>query len=100
LPGHSPDFGAPLRVEFTAKATAERLRDGLTVEDVIESIVNANAIKKVLRSRSTARRQAVERLNVIESPTFTGTWVYTKGTIRRKGAQETFYVFISSKLAI
>ena len=57
------------RVEFTAKATEEHLRDGLTVEDVIESIVNANAIKNVLRSR-------------------------------RKGAQETFYVFVSSKLAL
>lgn len=88
------------RVEFTAKATEERLRDGLTVEDVIESIVNANAIKKVLRSRSAARRRAAEHLYIIESPTFTGTWVYTKGTIRRKGVQETFYVFVSSKLAL
>ena len=39
------------RVEFTMKAEQERLRDGLTVEDVLESIVNANAVKKVLRSR-------------------------------------------------
>lgn len=62
------------RVEFTAKATEERLRDGLTVEDVMESVVNANAIKKVLRSRSAARQQLHERLYVIESPTFTGVW--------------------------
>jgi len=34
------------RVEFTMKAETERLRDGLSVEDVLESIVNANAIKK------------------------------------------------------
>jgi len=87
------------RVEFTRKATEERLRDGLTVEDVLESVVNANAIKKVLRSRSPARLRAGERLYVIESPTFTGTWVYTKGTIRRKGGQEVFYVFVSAKLA-
>jgi len=46
------------RVEFTLKAEAERLRDGLTVEDVLESIVNANAIKEVLRSRSSARARA------------------------------------------
>ena len=71
------------RVEFTLKATEERLRDGLSVEDVLESIVNANAIKKVLRPRSSARRRRVERLYVIESPTFTGIWVYTKGTIVR-----------------
>ena len=55
------------RVEFTMKATEERLRDGLSVEDVLESIVNANAIKKVLRSRSVGRVQARERLYVIES---------------------------------
>lgn len=88
------------RVEFTAKAEQERLRDGLSVDDVLESIVNANAIKKVLRSRAPARRHASERLYVIESPTFTGTWVYTKGTIRRKGGEEVFYVFVSAKLAI
>lgn len=86
------------RVEFTIKATEERLRDGLTVEDVLESIVNA--IKKILRSRSAARRGATERLYVIESPTFTGTWVYTKGTIRRKEGQEVFYVLVSAKLAL
>ena len=57
------------RVEFTLKAEEERLRDGLSVEDVLESIVNANAIKKVLRSRSTTRLRARERLYVIESPT-------------------------------
>ena len=85
------------RVEFTRKATEERLRDGLTVEDVLESVVNANAIKKVLRLAGGGR--AGERLYVIESPTFTGTWIYTKGTIRRKGGREVFYVFVSAKLA-
>lgn len=88
------------RVEFTIKATEERLRDGLTVEDVLESIVNANAIKKILRSRSAGRQRAAERPYVIESPTFTGTWVYTKGTIRRKEGQEVFYVLVSAKLAL
>ncbi len=87
------------RVQFTLKAQVERLRDHLSVEDVIESIVNANAIKKVLRSRSARRTSASERLYVIESPTFGGLWVYTKGTIRRTGEQEVFYVFISSKLS-
>jgi hypothetical protein len=37
---------------------------------------------------------------VIESLTFSGTWVYTKGTIRRKGQRVVFYVFVSAKLAI
>ena len=87
------------RVQFTLKAEVERVRDGLTVEDVLESIVNANAIKKTVRSRSRARRHAREHLYIIESPTFTGLWVYTKGTIRRQGREEVFYVFISAKLA-
>lgn len=86
------------RVEFTLKAEIERLRDGLSVEDVFESILNANAIKKVLRSRSPARGRRAERLYVIESPTFTGLWVYTKGTIRRKHDREVFYVLVSTKL--
>lgn len=81
------------------KAEQERLRDGLTVEDVLESVVNANGVKKVLRSRSAARMHARERLYVIESPNFSGIWIYTKGTIRPKGGQEVFYVLISSKLA-
>ena len=67
---------------------------------MLESIVNANAIKKILRSRSSARSRRSERLYVIESPTFLGTWVYTKGTFRRKGREEVFYVFISAKLAV
>lgn len=62
--------------------------------------MNANAIKKVLRSRSAAQRGVTERLYVIESPTFTGTWVYTKGTIRRKEGREVFYVLVSAKLAL
>lgn len=85
------------RVEFTMKAVDERLHDGLTVEDVLESVVNANAIKKTLRSRAPGH--VGEKLYVIESPTFTGVWLYTKGTIRRKGGHEVFYVFVSSKLA-
>ena len=87
------------QVEFTLKAELERLRDGLTVEDVLEAIVNANAIKKTVVSRSARRSRAGERLYVIESPTYGGIWVYTKGTIRKKGGEEVFYVFISAKLA-
>jgi hypothetical protein len=92
-------FVVARRVEFTLKAETERIRDGLTVEDVLESILNANAIKKVVRSRSRDRSRRREPLYVIESPTFTGLWLYTKGTIRRKAGREVFYVLISSKLS-
>jgi hypothetical protein len=87
------------KVEFTGKAALERLADGLSVEDVLESILNANAIKKTLRSRSPKRPSGGDQLYVIESPSYTGIWIYTKGSIRRKGGHEIYYVFISSKLA-
>jgi hypothetical protein len=87
------------RVEFTLKAEQERLTEGLSVEDILESILNANALKKVIRSRSPKRAGPREHLYVIESPNYSGTWIYTKGTIRRKGGLEVFYVLISSKLA-
>ena len=67
---------------------------------MLESIVNANAIKKTVRSRSRSRELSRELLYVIESPTYTGVWIYTKGVLRRKGNQEIFYVLVSSKLAI
>lgn len=40
------------RYRFTRKAELERLRDGLLQTDVLESIINASGIKKILRSRS------------------------------------------------
>jgi hypothetical protein len=86
------------QVEFTGKAALERLADGLSIEDVLESILNANAIKKTLRSRSPERPSGGDHLYVIESPSYTGIWIYTKGCIRRKGGNEVYYVFISSKL--
>jgi hypothetical protein len=87
------------QVEFTLKAEEERLRDGLSVEDILESVVNAVALKKTIRSRSPHRGHAGEKLYVIESPNFSGIWIYTKGTIRKKSGREVFYVFVSSKLA-
>ncbi len=87
------------RVEFTLKAEEERLSDGLSIEEIFESIVNANGLKKVLRSRSLARTRADEKLYIIESPSYSGVWIYTKGTIRRKDGQEVFYVLVSAKIA-
>lgn len=86
-------------VRFTEKARDEMERDGLTAEDVIEAVVNAQAISKTLRSRSPARRHSGEKLYVITSFSYTGTLIYTKGTIVREDGRETFYIFISSKVA-
>jgi hypothetical protein len=87
-------------VEFTEKALEEQVVDDLAVEDVLESVLNANAIKKVLRSKSPFRTKPHERLYVIESPSFAGIWIYTKGAIRRQNrGKSVFYVFVSSKIS-
>jgi arginine/lysine/ornithine decarboxylase len=85
------------RLRFTFKADLERIADGLTVEDIVESLVNAPAINKTLRSRSPSRLQRWEKLYVIISPTYDGTLVYTKGTIRKIHGSEEYYLLISAK---
>ena len=68
--------------------------------DVLESIVNAPAIHKALRSRSPARRRKGERLYVILGLTSRGLLIYTKGTLRRERGREEFYVLISAKRSV
>lgn len=70
------------------------------MDDIVESIVNANAIKKTLRSTSPFRKNTVEKLYIIESPNYAGVWIYTKGTIRKVAEDERFYVMVSSKLSL
>ncbi|MFM9958923.1 MAG: hypothetical protein ACKVZJ_12700 [Phycisphaerales bacterium] len=62
-----------------------------------EAVVNAQRIDKVLRSRRQFRRSAGEKLYVIKGRTFTGTLIYTKGTIVEEGDRSTYYIFVSSK---
>lgn len=87
------------RVAFTAKAEVELVRDDLTRDDVIESILNADRIKKRLRSanRLTGRR---EQLYVIESENWDGLRIYTKGKIAAEAEGDRFYVLISSKQSV
>jgi hypothetical protein len=68
----------------------------LTRELVYESILNAPAIFKALRSRNP-QTKAVEKLYVIKGLTFDGLDIYTKGKILRKLGVDIFYVLISSK---
>ncbi|HNQ22637.1 MAG TPA: hypothetical protein PKK06_06035 [Phycisphaerae bacterium] len=86
-------------IRFTEKARDEMEADGLTAGDVIESIANAQAIAKTLRSRSRAKRHTSEKLYVIKSFSYNGTLIYTKGAIVRQAEQEVFYVFVSAKIA-
>jgi TolB-like protein len=84
---------------FTKKAELEMFADSLTEEDVLESIVNANGIKKVIRSTSS-HASGNEKLYIIESFTYDGILVYTMGSIKRLEGKEYFYLLISSKKAI
>ena len=85
------------RYRFTDKADIELEADGLTERDVLESIMNAVAVYKTLRSRSPQRRRPGERLYIIQSTNLEGVVIYTKGTFRDEDGQETYYLLISSK---
>jgi hypothetical protein len=88
------------KIIFTRKAEDERLLDGLTIDDIIESITRAAAIKKIIRSKSSGRILKKEKLYIIESPNLSGTWIYTKGTTRKtKDGSDVFYVLVSSKMS-
>lgn len=87
------------RVEFTEKALLELEVDGLQESEVIESLVNAQRIDKVIRSRSRWRRTPHEKLYVIKSLSYGGTYIYTKGTVVRLAEGDVFYILVSSKIA-
>lgn len=82
------------------KARDEMRADDLAVQDVLESLLNAQGIYKVLRSRSPRRGAANEKLFGIRSFTFDMTPVYTKGKLVKERGEPVFYVLISSKLDV
>lgn len=87
------------RIVLTRKAGAEMHADGLSEDDVIESIVSAHRIDKTLRSTSSRRSDAGERLYVIKGFSFSNVLVYTKGKIVKDAGYEAFYILVSSKRA-
>ena len=85
------------RIAFTQKAEDEMERDGLLPQDVVESILNASLLR-AKRSTSPRRKGRREMVYVIESFTYGGVLVYTKGILRRDPpGDETFYILISAK---
>jgi hypothetical protein len=66
------------KLVFTRKAEDERLLDELTIDDIIESISRATAIKKTIRSTSHRKMSKKEKLYVIESPNLSGVWIYLR----------------------
>jgi len=85
---------------FSEKARLEMEADRLTELDIAESILNATAIYKTVRSTSPIRRGARERLYVIESMNMTGLPVYTKGKLVKQAGVETYYFLVSSKRSL
>ena len=73
--------------------------DELTELDVAESIVNAVAIYKKLRSDSP-RRAGKDYLYLIQSPNLAGLAIYSKGKLVRESGVDTYYFLISSKRAL
>jgi hypothetical protein len=88
------------RIRFSDKAQIEMDADGLTELDVVESILNAVAIYKKIRSRSLYRKRAPEYLYVIQSTNLDGIFIYTKGKLVREGDSEIFYLLISAKRSV
>jgi hypothetical protein len=87
-------------IGFTRKARGEMEADGITEGDVVESIACAGAIHKRLRSTSSSRSQSREYLYVILNTNLRGTLIYTKGKLVPEAGVETFYLLVSSKLAL
>ena len=88
------------RLVFSEKASIEMEADGITQLDVAESLINAVAIYKKIRSRSPYRKRATEYLYVIQSTNLDGIFIYTKGRFVRKDELEYFYLLVSAKRAV
>ena len=74
--------------------------DGLTELDVAESILNAVAIYKKIRSTSPLRQKAGEYLYIIQSTNLDGLMIYTKGKLVQEAGTERYYFLISSKKSV
>ena len=85
------------RYVFSEKARMEIEADGLEELDIAESILNAVAIYKKIRSTSPSRNQAKEYLYIIQSPNLDGIAIYTKGKLVREAGEDHYYFLISSK---
>ena len=88
------------RYAFSEKTRIEMESDGLTEFDVAESIVNAVAIYKRLRSRSRRRSNRTEYLYVIQATNLEGVMVYSKGKLVREKGEDHYYFLVSAKRAL
>ncbi len=85
------------RYAFSEKARIEMEADGITELDVAESILNAVAIYKTIRSVSPFRKRGREYLYIIQSTNLNGLPIYSKGKLMKEQGQDIYYFLISSK---
>lgn len=88
------------RYAFSEKARLEMEIDGITEMDVAESILNAVAVYKIIRSKSLYRRGQRENLYIIQSTNLEGLPIYSKGKLVKEEGQDVYYFLISSKRAL
>ncbi len=81
-------------------ALVELDEDGLEPEDALEAVLNAQGIKKTMRSQSRRRGRVVEKLYVIESFTYRGTLLYTKGKIARSRRRSVLLLHLGQGLPL
>ena len=72
----------------------------MTELDIVESIANAIAIYKTIRSKSPLRKHAREYLYIVQSTNLEGLMIYSKGKLMQEAGVETYYFLVSSKKAI
>lgn len=83
--------------DFTLKADLECAIDGLTRQDVVESILMARSMRIKISDQSWQRGKR-EHICIIESANFEGIAIYSKGIVRRiQDDEEEFYILISGK---
>ena len=82
---------------FSEKARIEMEADGITELDVAESILNAVAIYKTIRSVSRFRKRGKEYLYIIQSTNLNGLPIYSKGKLVKEQGQDVYYFLTSSK---
>jgi adenylylsulfate kinase-like enzyme len=82
---------------FSEKARIEMEADQITALDVAESILNAVAIYKTVRSVSPHQGHRREMLHIIQSANLNGLAIYTKGKLVADAGHDTYYFLISSK---
>lgn len=88
------------RYVFSEKARIEMEVDSITEMDVAESILNAVAIYKTIRSQSPFRKGAKEYIHIIQSTNLEGLPIYSKGKLIKEAGEDTYYFLISSKKAL